>query len=58
MTQYIIARHIEGISLNGREHCLDDEGNIVFFESFLNSLQEPSPLQEQSGGNGRDEQSD
>jgi len=32
--QYVIARHIEGISLNGREHCLDDEGNIVFFESF------------------------
>ena len=32
--KHLIARHIEGISLNGREYCLDDEGNIVFFESF------------------------
>ena len=33
MKQYVISRYVEGISLNGIEHCLDDEGNIIFFKS-------------------------
>jgi len=32
--QYAISRHINGISLNGREYCLDGEDNILLFDSF------------------------
>ena len=30
---YIVGRPIEGISLNGLEYLLDDEGNLMEFDS-------------------------
>lgn len=32
--EYAISRHINGISLNGREYCLDEEDNVLLFDSF------------------------
>jgi hypothetical protein len=32
--QHTISRHINGISLNGREYCLDDNGDPILFDSF------------------------
>ena len=31
--KYIVYRHINGVSINGREYLLDDDGNIKEFES-------------------------
>jgi hypothetical protein len=32
--KYAISRHINGISLNGKEYCLDGEDNVLLFDSF------------------------
>jgi|TARA_R110000744_G_scaffold63081_10_gene129920 hypothetical protein len=35
----IISQHIEGISINGFEHCLDDDGEVMTFESNDDAIQ-------------------
>jgi len=38
-TIYVISRPINGISLNGNEYVLNDDGNVLEFENIIKALQ-------------------